>query len=184
MAGQGMANGQGINLWRILGWGAAAALLLTPLVAMRFTAEVRWGPVDFAAAAILIGGLGLAIELAVRKSANIAWRLGAGLAALTAFALIWVNLAVGFIGDEGNPANLMFAGVLAVALIGAVLARFRPTGMALAMVAAGVAQLLVAIIVFVADLGTMQEVLLTLLFGAPWPLSAALFWKAADDRAA
>jgi hypothetical protein len=184
MAGQDMANGQGINLWRILGWGAAAALLLTPLVVMRFTDEVRWGPIDFAAAAILIGGLGLAIEFAVRKSANIAYRLGAGLAALTAFALIWVNLAVGFIGDEGNPANLMFAGVLAVALTGAIAARFRPAGMALAMVAAGIVQLLVAIIVFVADLGTMQEVLLTLLFGAPWPLSAALFWKAADDRAA
>jgi hypothetical protein len=178
MAGQDMANGQGINLWRILGWGAAAALLLTPLVAMRFTDEVRWGPIDFAAAAILIGGLGLAIEFAVRKSANIAYRLGAGLAALTAFALIWVNLAVGFIGDEGNPANLMFAGVLAVALTGAIAARFRPAGMALAMVAAGVAQLLVAIIVFVAGLGPARDILLTIAFAAPWLLSAGLFQKA------
>lgn len=185
MAKQGnMTEERGGNLWRILGWGFAAALLLTPLVAMQFTTEVRWGPIDFAAAAILIGGLGLAFELAVRRTRNVAYRLAAGLAAWTAFALIWVNLAVGFIGDEGNPANLMFAGVLAVALTGAIVARFRPLGMALAMVAAAVAQLLVAAVVFVADLGTMQEVLLTLLFAAPWPLSAALFWKAAGDRAA
>ena len=182
MAQAEMTLGRG-SLWRIVGWGLAAALLLAPLVAMQFTRDVRWGPIDFAAAAILIGSLGLAIEFAVRRSANLAYRLGAGLAAFTAFALIWVNLAVGFIGDEGNPANLLFAGVLAVALIGAVVAGFRPAGMALAMMAAGIAQLLVAVVVFVADLGTMQEVLLTLLFAAPWPVSAALFWKAADERA-
>ena len=164
--------------------GFAAALLLTPLVAMQFSTEVRWGPIDFAAAALLIGGLGLAIELAVRRTRNIAYRFAAGLAALTAFALVWINLAVGFIGEEGNPANLLFAGIVAVALTGAIAARFRPLGMAQAMAATGVAQSLAAIIVFVAGLGTMQEVLLTLLFAAPWSLSAALFWKAAGDRAA
>jgi hypothetical protein len=179
-----MMAARGGNVWRILGWGFAAALLLTPLVAMQFTTEVRWGPIDFAAAAILIGGLGLAFELAVRRTTNIAYRLAAALAALTAFSLIWINLAVGFIGDEGTPANLMFAGILAVALAGAIVARFKPLGMALAMLAAAVAQFLVAVVVFVAELGTMQEVLLTLLFGAPWPLAAALFWKAAGDRSA
>ena len=185
MAGQrDVAKAQGINLWRLFGWGAALALLLTPLVAMQFTKEVRWGPLDFAVAALLIGGFGLAIEFAVRRSTNLAYRLGAGLAALTAFALAWVNLAVGVIGDEDDPANLLFVGILAIALTGAVAARFRPAGMALVMAAAGVAQLLVAVVVFVADLGTLQEVLLTLLFGAPWPLAAALFWKAPGDRAA
>ena len=184
MAGQGNMIGAGrSNVWRIAGWGLAAALLLTPLVAMQFTAEVRWGPLDFAAAAILIGGLGLAVELAVRRTPNVAYRLAAAVAALTAFALVWINLAVGFIGHEGNPANLMFAGVLAVALVGSIIARFRPSGMAIAMVATAVAQLLVAIVVFVADLGTLQEVMLTLLFAAPWPLAAALFRKAAGDRA-
>lgn len=184
MAGQGNMIGAGrANVWRIAGWSLAAVLLLTPLVAMRFTAEVRWGPPDFAVAAILIGGLGLAVELAVRRTRNTAYRLAAGIAALTAFALVWINLAVGFIGDEGNPANLLFAGVLAVALTGAVIARFRPAGMALAMLATMAAQVLVAIVVFVADLGTMQEILLTLLFAAPWPLAAALFRKAAGDRA-
>jgi hypothetical protein len=183
MAGQRqMTNGQGA-FWRALGWGAALALLLAPLVAMQFTADVRWGPLDFAVAALLIGGLGLAIEFAVRRTRNLVYRLGAGLASLTAFALIWVNLAVGVIGDEGNPANLLFAGVLAVALLGAIAARFRPAGLAIAMLAAALAQLLAAIIVFVADLGTQPEVLLTLLFAAPWLLAAALFWKAAGgDR--
>jgi hypothetical protein len=184
MAGQAnMTSGRGLNLWRIAGWGLAAALLLTPLVAMQVTNDVKWGPVDFAAAAILIGGLGLAIELAVRRSANLAWRAGAALAALTAFALIWINLAVGVIGDEGNPANLLFAAVLAVALAGALAARFRAKGMALAMAAAGVAQLLVAAVAFVANYATPPELGLTLAFALPWLLSAGLFRRAAQSEA-
>ncbi len=178
-----MTRGQGINLGRIAGWGLAAALLLTPLVAMQFTDEVRWGPVDFAAAALLIGGLGLAFELAVRKSAHIAYRLGAALAALTAFLLIWINLAVGFIGDEGNPANLIFAGVLLVALIGAIAARFRAKGMVVAMAAAAVTQLLAAGAIFIADLGSPLELILTVAFAAPWALAAGLFRRAAEDEA-
>jgi hypothetical protein len=38
-----------------------AAILLVPLVAMRFTREVNWGPLDFVAAAVLL----LWAELAV-----------------------------------------------------------------------------------------------------------------------
>ena len=184
MAGQTeMTSGRGINPWRIAGWGLAAALLLTPLVAMQFTAEVRWGPLDFALAALLIGGVGLGLELAVRRTRNGAYRTAAVLAVLTAFLLVWINLAVGFIGDEGDPANLMFAAVLLVALLGAAAARFRPGGMAVAMAAAAGAQLLVAIIIFVADLATPPELGLTLAFALPWLASAALFRKAARDRA-
>lgn len=175
-----MTDKAGYNGWRIALWGFAAGLLATPLVAMQFTSEVRWGPIDFAAAALLIGSLALAIDLAMRRSASPAYRLGAVLAALTAFLLVWINLAVGFIGDEGNPANLMFAGVLAVALSGALLARFRPRGMALAMAAAAAAQLLVAVVAFVAALASPLELGLTLAFAAPWLLAAGLFHKAAQ----
>ncbi|WP_448502794.1 hypothetical protein [Sphingomonas sp.] len=38
---------------RIVGWAIAAALLLAPLVAMRFTDQVVWGAGDFAAVAQL-----------------------------------------------------------------------------------------------------------------------------------
>ena len=180
MAVQGnMTGGRGINLWRLALWGLAAALLLTPLVAMQFTEEVSWRPADFAVAALLIGGLGLAIEFAVRRSSSPASRAAAALAALNAFLLVWINLAVGFIGDEGNPANLLFAGVLAVALTGAIAARFRPQGMAIAMASAAAAQLLVAVIAFVADLASPPELGLTVAFALPWLASAALFHKAA-----
>lgn len=52
------------------------------------------------------------------------------MALAAAFILIWVNLAVGIIGDEGNSANLMYVGVLAAGIIRAIITRGQPPGMA------------------------------------------------------
>ena len=38
---------------------------------------------------------------------------------MTGFLLVWVNIAVGFLGNENNPANLMFFGLLGLTLVGA-----------------------------------------------------------------
>ena len=55
-------------------------------------------------------------------------------------------IAVGLIGDEGCPANLLYLGVLAVGFAGALIARLEPRGMARALFAAAVAQALVPLI--------------------------------------
>jgi len=62
--------------WRLILWSAAALLLLVPVVAMPFTAQMNWGAEDFFAAAALICGAGLAIELAFVSCAPppIAWQ--------------------------------------------------------------------------------------------------------------
>ena len=180
-----MANDTGIggarrpSPWRLFGWGAAAALLLLPLVAMQFTPEVDWTPFDFAFAGAMIGGVGIVYELTVRRTGNPYYRGGAAMALAATFLTIWANGAVGMIGDEGDPANLMFAGVLAIALLGAVLARFRAGGMALAMFAAAIAQAVAGGIGILLDpLGG----LLSTAFAGLWLLSAVLFRKAAGER--
>src|ERR1044072_7893648 len=120
MAKAAANNGQNFP-WRILGWGGAACLLLVPLAA-----HFPWTLSDFIVAAVMLGTAGAALELAVRFSrGSLAYRAGAAFAVAAAFLLVWVNGAVGFLGDEGNPANLVFVAVLAIALFGAVLARFR-----------------------------------------------------------
>ena len=121
-------------------------ILLVPLVAMQFTTEVNWTLSDFVFAWVIMAGTGLAYRLVTRQAANLAYRFAAGLALAAAFMVVWGNLAVGFIGSEGNPANLMYAGVLAIGLVGAFLARFQPQGMALAMSATALAQFLVPVI--------------------------------------
>ena len=69
------------------------------------------------------------------KTSNTAYKVAFGLALAAGFFLIWMNLAVGIIGDSDDPANLMYVGVLVIGLIGAVIARFQPAGMSKAMYA-------------------------------------------------
>jgi hypothetical protein len=107
---------------------------------------------------------------------NNAYRAAGGVALAAAFILVWMNLAVGIIGNEDNPANLMYGGVLAVGIIGAVIARFQPHGMARALVATALAQALAAVIALIAGLG--YTFILTGFFVALWLISAWLFRKA------
>lgn len=171
--------------WRIAAWGAAALLLLLPFVAMRFTTEVTWTAFDFAVLGALLAAVGLGLELAVRGSGNVAYRIAAGLALAAAFLLVLINGAVGIIGSEREDANLLYGLVLAAAFLGAVLARFRPAGMARAMAAAALAQLLVPAVALVSGLGAKPRVwspevlALTGLFAALWLGSAWLFRRAA-----
>jgi hypothetical protein len=150
-----------------------AFLLLLPLLAMQFSDEVVWDLADFGVAGVLLFGAGLTYELVVGKGSAIAYRAAAGVAVATALLLVWVNLAVGIIGNEENPANLMYGGVLAVALIGALLARFRPEGMARALFATAFAQVLVAMFALFAGLGF--TLVLNGSFAALWVASALLF---------
>jgi hypothetical protein len=173
--------------WRIAAWGLAALILLLPLVAMQVTDEVAWDLADFAFAGALIGGVGVAYELTVRMTGNTAYRAAVGVGLAAAFILIWLNLAVGIIGTEDNPANLMYGGVLAVGVIGAVIARFQPDGMTRAMVATALAQALVAAIALIAGMQSpvspATEILgLTAFFVALWLISAWLFWKAVREQ--
>lgn len=80
---------------RLALWGFAGLLLLIPAIAMQFTPEVNWGAEDFIAAAVLIGGAGLGIELAARlvKSRAAMFALIAGVIGL--MLLVWAELAVG-----------------------------------------------------------------------------------------
>jgi len=164
------------NRWRVLGWGMATGPILLPLVAMQFTSEVNWTVGDFLFATLMIGSVGLAFELVVRASNSTAYRAGAATALAAAFLTVWVNGAVGMIGSEDNPYNLLFLGVIVLALIGSTLARFRARGMMLAMATCAVAQAFIGLFGLSADL---RGGILATGFAAIWLVSAALFRNAA-----
>ena len=174
--------------WRIAAWAVAALILLLPLVAMQFTDEVNWDVADFTFAGALLIGTGITYELAARKTGGTAYRAAVGVALAAAFILVWVNGAVGIIGTESDDANLMYGGVLAVGIIGAIIARFQPHGMARALFATAVAQALAAVIALAAGLGSTgptwpQDILaLTGFFVALFVGSALLFRKAARKQ--
>lgn len=167
-------------VWRTLRWvvwGGAALLLLAPLIAMRFTREVDWSPLDFLVMGVLLALVGGAYELAVRIARSHVYVIAFGVAVGTAFLTIWANLAVGIVGEPAEPINRIYFGVVAVAVLGATLARLRPAGMARAMLAAALAQAAGSVVGLVAD-GTTVFVL-TAVFAVLWLVSAALFRRAA-----
>ncbi|MES2987993.1 MAG: hypothetical protein V4808_08810 [Pseudomonadota bacterium] len=181
MTEQAMRKSGGGNGWRAMRWGAAAALLCVPAVAMQFTREVNWGPEDF----IVMGGIfALALgayEVLAMKAGNAAYKLASALAILGGFLLVWINLAVGIIGDEGNPANAMYLGVLAILIGGAVIVKARASGMAKTLFAASGAQVLIGAIAVLGHMGTdgpiwPRDVIgVTVILGGVWLLSGALF---------
>lgn len=182
MAGTAGRNGAALDTYlRIAFWSVAALLLLAPLMAMRLTAEVAWGAEDFIFAGILIGVVGLAFEATMRMIRSWAHRFALGSAVAAAFAIVWANAAVGMIGEGPNMFNLLFLGVIALALAGAIAARFRPSGTSLAMAAAAAAHLAVAVAGMPVDpLGGACSAL----FAGLWLASAALFRKAAREHGA
>ena len=182
-------RGRRMHMWRMAPWSIAALILLLPFVAMQLTDEVAWDGADFAVmGALLLGACG-AYELAARTTRNTAYRAAVGVAVAAALILVWINLAVGIIGSEDNPANLMYGGVLAVGVLGALVVRFEPRGMASALAATALAQALAGVIAVVAGLGSAGAtwpgaiVGLTGVFAALWLASAWLFRKAAREQA-
>ena len=92
------------------------------------------------------------------------------------------------LGVEGDPADLMYIGVLAVGIIGAIIARFQPRGMARALFATALAQALVAVIALIlgkhqAEVSSVPEIVtLNGFFVALFVGSAWLFRHAAREQ--
>ena len=171
-------------LWRRLRWvvwGGLAMLLALPLVAMQFTPEVQWTLSDFIVMGSLLGCVGAAFEVVVRVARNSTYVIAAGIAAMNALLMTWINLAVGIIGNEGNPANLMFFGVLAVGLVAVACSRLRPQGMALAMAITAAAQAVVCVVA-IAIVGS-NIFFISSFFVAMRLVSAWLFRRAARVEA-
>lgn len=168
-------------------WAAVVGvILLIPLVSMQYSDEFNWGVLDFVFAGTVLFGAALAYELIARKT-TIVYRAAVGLAMATAVLLFWVNAAVGIIGN-GEVFKLMYLGVIAIGIAGALIARFQPQGMTRALYAVAIAQMLVPTIVLAIPSlrgalleppGLVGVFILNAGFAALWIASAWLFRKAA-----
>ena len=142
------------NLSRSIFWVALITLLLlsVPMVAMQFTDEVKWDAADFFIMGSLIFTTGLSYALLTRASSNIISRVAFAIAIGSTFLLIWVNIAVGLIGSGPNAANLMYAVVVAIVIIGTFISRFTTKGMERVMFTAAIALVLFALIQLLAKM--------------------------------
>lgn len=182
----GHAMGLNRRFWGAMRWlvcGGAACLLLLPLVAMRFFpgSGVNWTGSDFAVMGVMLGLVCVAFEVAVRMARHNAYVVGAGIAVAAAFLMTWANLAVGIIGNEDNPINLIFFGVLGIGLLAVLWSRLEARRMAWAMTITAIAQAAACVAALVLD-GAYVFVF-TAVFMAMWLIAAQLFRKAAREQA-
>jgi len=160
---------------RLAVWGGAGIVWLIPLAA-KLLADLPWTTFDFIVwGAMLLVAAG-ACEIGLRLSGSLGYRAGFVVAAGTSFLIVWSNLAVGIIGDENNPLNQIFFGVIAIAIVGSFLARFRARGMALAMLVTAIAQFGTG---FVALAHEHIVFAIVGVFSMGWLLAAWLFREAA-----
>lgn len=122
------------------------------------------------------------------KTARKSYRLALAVAVLTALFLAFGIAALGIIGDGGR-ADRMYLAVFVVLAVGTIAARLRPRGMALALLATAVAQVLVAVVALLSGLpdaegaSVLDIVALTVMYAGLFGLSAWLFRRAAEQSA-
>lgn len=136
---------------------ATAALLLLPLIAMQFSEEVAWTLSDFIFAGVLIFGTGLAYIFVTHRPKTMIFRIAVGFALFSGFFLIWSNLAVGLIGSEDNPLNLLYFLVIGVGVIGAFITRFKATGLMYTLFAMATTQFIIMITSFFTGMPAVPE---------------------------
>lgn len=167
---------------RVAGWTAAAMILVLPFVLMRFTTEVDWTFGDLLFAGAILGSVGLLFEFLIRRSADDAYRTGVIVTLATMFLLIWINAAVGLVGSGANAANILYAALVAVPMIGGLLCGFKAKGMFRTSIATAVVQALIMVGVFVIGAVGEDEAIAILVMNAVfivlWIGAALLFAEA------
>ena len=81
-----------------------ALVLSLPFVAMLVTDDVVWSLADFISAGALLTIIGIAIELAVRRTGNLAMALGLGA----------LGVAAGVFGEADDAPGLVLLGILLI----------------------------------------------------------------------
>ncbi len=115
-----------------------------------------------------------------------AYRLGLAGAAGTSLFLLWALGALGIVGIEGDPADRMYLGVVAVAVVGSAIARLRARPMVWVMVATASTFVVTAVVALAlgrheASYSSIPELLgLNVMFASGYLAAAWCFRRAAS----
>ncbi len=164
--------------WRKLVWGGAAAVMAIPVTLQLTMAEMAWDGLDFAVFGVMLVIAGLGFELVLRFAGASIWSVLAAILGIGgAFLMVMANLAVGIVGNEGNPINLVFFVLLGAGALGALAVRLRAAGLARVLAAMAAAQALLGLALALGGIAYLP--VFTAVFVGIWLGSAALFRQAA-----
>lgn len=119
-------------------------LLMVPVVASRVVEGWNWPPRAFVFLYVLFFLTGMAYALIARKMDAWSYKVAVGVALVAGFALGWSNMVQ--VADSGHPENLVYYSVLVVGIVGAVLARLKPRGLARTLFAMAAALALITVL--------------------------------------
>src|SRR3989339_1236658 len=130
---------------RFIVWAIVVLFILLIPLAMQFTNEVQWNEaIAYGVILLAVGGI---YELwQWLKTCDRTYRIAFGVGLAGVLLLGWVSGAVGIIGSENQPVNLMYWAVPAVLLTGSLISSFKPRGMALTLFAVALVQFLVPVV--------------------------------------
>ncbi len=159
------------------------AILLIPIIGNMYFEGWHWTLFDFVFAGVFLFGAGMAYLFVASKGTMLSYRIGAALAVIGCLLLVWINGAVGIIGNEGNAINLLYFAIPAVGLLGATFSGLQARGMSFTLIAMAVLQMLVPTFAFLVvrlpfDPGVAQVFALNAGFAFLFGLAALLFWNA------
>jgi hypothetical protein len=172
---------------RLIVWVVVVVLILLIPLAMQFTNEVQWN--EAVAYGIILLAVGGIFELwRWLKTRNGAYRIAFGVGLAGVFLLGWVSGAVGIIGSENQPVNLMYWAVPAALLAGSLISRLSPGGMARTLFAAALVQLLIPVIALIISkevswgaAGVIGVFVFNSVFAVLFIGSAMLFRRASEE---
>lgn len=162
-----------LPIWRIFLWAGGLLALVTPWILMRFTGEGAWTAFDFLVFGVMVGAVCAGFELAMRMSNRWTYRLAAFMTVIGGFLMVWANLAVGIIGNEEDPRNLMFYGLLLIGVVGALITRFEAQGLTWTLRLMAAAQLVIFVVAAALD-WTLLPVF-TVFYFLLWLIAGELF---------
>jgi hypothetical protein len=163
----------------------SSLLLVVPFVASLFVDGMNWSRFDYVFAWLMFSFISLAFTFVLSSTANMSYKLAVGAAVVGAFTLVWIDGAVGIIGE--SESNVMYLGVIALLILGAAISRLRATGMSITLFAAALAQALVPVIALVlGEKDFAPGVLTVFILNAGWVVLFAfaglLFRSAAQEK--
>lgn len=82
-----------------------------------------------------------------------AYKIALGLSIAGVGILLWMSLGIGIIGEDGNPNNRVYFIIPAIGILGALLSRLKPSGLALTLATMALSQAIIAIVAVLRQAG-------------------------------